>query len=377
MRPALPRVARALAGVLLAVGLFNGAGARAQDVCRICKEKIQDTMIILEDKYHKTNWMVCKTCIQLQTHCVVCNIRVHPNFGLHLPDGRAFCPDDAATAVMTEEAAETLFAKARQETTDLLRQYPPLAQRNVTTHLVTREEFNRQYRRTPGIEDPSTLLGLTITRHKDKDELEHDIYLLHGLPQNEFLAVSAHEFTHTWLNERAKNTRQLHKDTTEGICELVAHKLAGQLGFDREQQRILESTYTRGQVAALLAAEKEYGFYRLVQWITDGVDSWLDADKLARLLVLREPEDKPAPTLNWLPVVASPMPDHLVLKGLTLIGTHRHAWINDTTLEAGAETRVRVGTSNLVVRCISISTNAVTIHVKGEAAPRQLQLGAK
>src|SRR5207302_3920030 len=168
--------------------------------------------------------------------------------------------------------------------------------------LVTREEFNHEYRRKPGIDDPDKLLGLTYSETDLEGKFTHHIYLLHGVPEEEFVAVCAHEYTHTWLNEHHKKTRQLHKDTTEGFCELMAFKVVSKLGYEREKKRILENSYTHGQIAALLATEKEYEFHRLVCWITEGVDSWVDLEKLPRILVLRAETDTALPVANWGPV---------------------------------------------------------------------------
>jgi hypothetical protein len=350
---------------------------RAADYCEICKKMLRNDAYLLTDHYHNKRRLVCKACSQETTRCVVCEQPVPPEIGLRLPDGRAYCAEDAKTAVMSEESARNLFTKARQEATELLTAYPPLADRNIEIHLVTREEFNRQYRKTPGIDDPSRLLGLTISRRADEGKLEHDIYLLHGLPEEEFLAVCAHEYTHTWLHEREKKTRQLHKDTAEGVCEFIAYKVVEKLGFEREEQRILDSTYTHGQVIALIAAEKEYSFYRLVRWITDGVDSWLNSDELPRLLVLREVAEEARVSFPWIAEKPSPVPDKLVLKGLSGPANRRFALINNATLSMGEQTRVRIAASNLLVRCLSITSNAVTIQVQGEAGPRQLKLEVK
>jgi hypothetical protein len=377
IRQRLHQRAAFLAALTLGILLLGSAPAKAEDLCEVCREKATGQAYFLEDAYHKRNRVVCKACSEITTRCLVCGFPVHPKFGLHLPDLRAYCEEDAKTAVMTENAATDLFEKARQEVTDILAHYPPLPRRTVRHHLVTREEFNRQYRQTPGIEDPGTLLGLTISRTRKEGEIEHDIYLLHGVPQDEFLAVCAHEYTHTWLNERQKPVRQLHKDTQEGVCELIAHKVTGKFRLELETRRILESPYTRGQVAALLAAEKEYELYRLVQWITDGVDSWVDGEDLSRVLILREKQDEALPPFNWMPVKQPPVPDTLVLKGLSGTGHRRYALINNATLEAGEEARVRVGMSNVLVRCLTIAQGAVTIQVSGEVSPRQLRLGTK
>ena len=373
----LGRLASWFARLSLLAVLFIPAFAGADQFCDVCKEKLVAKYYVRTDNYHDKKRNLCEACDKLTSLCVVCHMPVHPNFGLHLPDERQYCPEDAETAVMTEDLAATLFAKAKQEAMDLLSPYPPIPQWSIETHLVTREEFNREYRRKPGIDDPSKLLGLTFSLPDKEGKLKHDIYLLHGIPRDEFLSVCVHEYTHTWLNEHQKKTRQLHKDSLEGVCELVAYKVVSKLGFEQEKKRILDNNYTHGQIASLVEAEKEYGFHRLVRWIMDGVDSWVDTGKLPRLLVLKEAQD-PAPLLpNWGPSKPTAVPDTLILRGLSGTGAHRYALINNATLSVGEQTRVRVGPSNQLVRCLSIASNTVTLQVSGEPAPRQLELDVK
>jgi len=358
--------------LVLAAG-FSANVVVADDVCESCQGKLTGQIYSFKDNYHHKSRLVCKECAQLATRCEVCGMPAHPKFGLLLADGKAYCAEDAKEAVITQEAAAALFAEASQDAMDLLKGYSPLPQRNIEVHLVEREEFNRQYRRTPGIDDPSKLLGLTHSERDEQGKFNHEIYLLHGVPRNEFRAVCAHEYTHTWLNERQKKTRQLHKDTIEGFCELIACKVVSKSDLEDEKKRIIDSTYTRGQVNVLLAADREYEFHRVVQWITDGVDSWLDSEKLPRLLVLREPEVEPLAYPNWPTAKPSAVPDQLVLKGLSGPSRHRYALINNATLAVGEESRVRVGASSQLVRCLSISNNAVVIQVRGEPSPRELQ----
>jgi len=370
----LLRGSRALLAVLvLTAGLVGADVAMADDVCESCQGKLVGRVYSFKDNYHHKSRLVCKECTQLATRCIVCGMPAHPQFGLLLADGKAYCAEDAKEAVITQEVAAALFAEASQEAMDLLKGYPPLPQRNIEIHLVEREEFNRQYRRTPGIDDPSKLLGLTRSERDEQGKFTHDIYLLHGVPRDEFRAICAHEYAHTWLNERHKKTRQVYQDTAEGFCELIAYKVVSKSDLEEEKKRITQSTYTRGQVNVLLAADREYEFHRVVRWITDGVDSWLDTEKLPRLLVLRETDPEPPAYPNWPPSKRSAVPNQLVLKGLSGPSNHRYALINNATLAVGEESRVRVGASNQLVRCLSVGSNAVLIQVRGEPSPRELR----
>jgi hypothetical protein len=363
--------------ILLMELWFSCQPALANESCEICKLQKNGEFYGVKSAYHKRTILICKSCYELTDNCAICALPVLPKTGVRLPDKRVFCPDHAKTVVLNEEAAAALFSKARDEAMDLLRQYPPLPQFEITFHMVTREDFVRVYRRTPGIEDPYVLLGLTHPLVEPDGKASYHIYVVHGLSEETFLSTCAHEYAHTWVLARGKPTRLLHKDTEEGVCEWIAHKVVSKFGMQREVDRILANSYTRGQVSVLLAAEKEYGLYKMIRWITDGVDSWVDAEKLSRVLVLRETlsDDAPPFVLNWGPTKPTQAPDRLILKGLSGTSGRRFALINDATLEANEEAKVRVGITNMVVRCLVIHSNSVQIQVRGERAPRTLLLG--
>src|ERR1043166_6754136 len=124
----------ALSGVQM---LLAPGALRADEYCEVCKAKIVADGYLLKDDYHKKSRVVCKACTLLPSRCLVCTLPVLPETGLRLPDGRAYCAEDLKLAVMTEEAATALFAKAREEAMAILSPYPPLALRNIETHLVT------------------------------------------------------------------------------------------------------------------------------------------------------------------------------------------------------------------------------------------------
>jgi hypothetical protein len=363
------------AAISLLLWLAFAGAVCAQRACDICSIEVQE-FSVFEDKFHHRNQFVCDKCIKLTTRCLTCKVFVLPARGLVLPDGRVFCPEDSKDIVMDENRAGELFAEARQEIQTVLKDYPPVPDKNMQIHLVTREEFNKEYRRTPSIDDPSRLLGLTMSRFETNEAWSHEIYLLHGLTRDEFLAVSAHEYTHTWMTERNKQHRQLHKDTLEGFCELMAHKFTSKMKFTNATQRILDNDYTHGQIQALLAAEEKLRFHRLVEWIADGVDSWVDKDKLNRLTALREPDEPSAElSFNPPPQAVTPVPDTLVLKGISGSARRRFALVNNATLQEGEEARVRVGTSNILVRCLAILDDRVRLQLAGQTNAVELRLG--
>jgi hypothetical protein len=168
--------------------------------------------------------------------------------------------------------------------------------------------------------------------------------------------------------EKFKDTIYVHKDTVEGFCELMSWKYMTGRGDTQEVSRILENGYTRGQVHALIAAEAKYQFYRVIHWIHQGEDSWLEIDKIERLLAVKDNNDPDNPADPGEPAwrqrtVSTRVPNALLLKGVSGKGDRRFALINNQTLERGETARVRIGSSNLLVRCLEIGERSVRVQV--------------
>ncbi len=67
-------------------------------------------------------------------------------------------------------------------------------------------------------------------------------------------------------------------------------------------------------------------------------------------------------------------PSTLMLKSISGSGKNRFAMINNTTFETMEKARVRLGQTNVVVRCLEIRNDSVTIQVEGSAEKQQLFL---
>jgi Protein DA1 len=187
--------------------------------------------------------------------------------------------------------------------------------------------------------------------------------------------VSAHEFTHAWLHENIPATRRLEKDTIEGFCELVAYKLMTERREETQKRVILDNAYTRGQVHAFVQAENAHHFQTIIQWLKTGVDESLVETNGARVLATA---DEPPPVFTWPPPLPRPtaVPGSLRLKGIAGSPARRFALINDTTLVKNEEARIRVGATNVTVRCLDIHPRSVVIQVQGSTRPTELFLGA-
>ena len=380
-KPGVIRLRRASWRWLALLGLWVASWALGDETpknCEICKGPFGETVYVADDHIRQVKKHICLACSKSKVTCSACGLAANPRTLRKLDDGRVLCELDAKGAVLSETEAREIFHEVKREVQRMLAHWSPLPDMNVTAYLVNRNDFIKEFHRKASVESPEKLLGLTHST-SDGTNHEHRIYLLSGVLKPEFMATCAHEYTHAWLNEHSTMTRTLHKDTVEGYCELVSWKFVAAKKDTNEMNRILESDYTRGQIDALITAEQRYQFHRVIDWIHRGEDSWLDQARLERLLALKtEPEAEADVEPLWqLPAVPTTVPGTLVLRGLSGTGERRLALINDQTLGKSEEARVRVGQTNVMVRCVEIREHSVLLRVNKEAEPFELFLPPK
>jgi hypothetical protein len=359
-----------MAVMTVAVALTGGAQLAPR--CHFCATLLTGQAFQATDRVRGEPHYVCGACSRSPDRCAVCSLPLGAKARHPLPDGRLYCERDWPTLVLEQRQAEELFRQARRETGRMLADWGRLPDENIVFTLVDKDEFLRQYRRTPSMHDPEKIEGLTRSQQLPDGRFEHRIFVLNGLRRGHFLAVCAHEYAHAWLAEHGRKARQIHHDTVEGFCELLAWKLVEQLRDPHEQRRIEQNEYTRGQFGVLHAAQEAHRFHRVVDWVLGGVDGWLEKDGLQRLHVLRDDAVKPRPAeapraIRTVPV---PPPDKLVLRGV--LGTTRSgraALINDRLMKADETASMRLGVSNVVVRCVEVRSHSAVVAV-GEAGER-------
>jgi len=322
--------------------------------------------------------LLCQKCTQSDMRCYVCNLPVN-DVARQLIDGRALCSTHHQQAVFTQDQATELFDGVKRDVQSMLSQMGPLPHQNITLKLEAKARLDSTGGNIISGHDDSLLMGLTRTYRRPAGDFSHEIYLLYGLTSARMVAVSAHEYGHAWVHENVKRT--LRKDTHEGFCEFLAYKILSQKQETEETKVLLESNYSQGQLQAFIAAEKEYGFYRVIEWMKKGVDTEMDMDHLANLLLLRDgksfasqPSTDPSALFASMPVAPRSNPTNLVLKGLSGSANRRFAMINDGTFMAQEKAKVRLGESNVTVTCLQIGKDSVVVQVAGEAQPRTLLL---
>jgi hypothetical protein len=361
-----------LIGLLLAAWLpLSTAGADAPKKCAVCQGNINGTFYWMNTPAFADRQPICEACQKITARCFFCKLPVKDN-PHKLDDSRVLCDRDFRAGIFDEREALRVFEEAKHDVHRILHGFGVLPDRNITVSLVNGRQLIKLNQTLPSVHEDTTLLGLTRTEASSRKQYQHTISLLNGLNRAELAAVSAHEYTHAWLGENVPPERKLEKDTIEGFCELVAYKLMTQRNEEQQKRIILANAYTRGQINAFVQAENSLQFHRVVQWIKTGVDEMLMETNTTRVLTVID--DAPPPFVWPPPAKPTPVPGRLMLKGISGTAGRRFALINDTTLTKNEETKVRVGSSNVVVRCLDIKAGSVVIQIQGRATPTELFL---
>ena len=361
----------------LVFAVHDFAAVSADDLCPICGKRfsaISTKVYGFTKRGREEKVFVCAECAKLETTCYICGLPVRDKF-MKLADGRLLCDEDAKQVVLEQAEAENIFEDVKRDAQAILAQLGALPHQNIHLILEARARLDKTGSNLISAHDDRLLMGLTRSTGRGAGEIEHTIYLLHGLTRERMVVVAAHEYGHAWLHENVR--RKLNHSTVEGFCDWLAWKVIKEKSAPYELKVLLDSKYSEGQLQAFLAAENEQTFHRVMQWVKGGVDPEIDPEHLERILELREKTAAPAPSLAFAtPVPPRAAPTNLVLKGLSGPKTRRFALINDGTFELNEQGKLRLGESNVVVHCLQIQDNAVVIQVAGENGTRTLSLNA-
>jgi len=339
--------------------------------CTVCKELIRNVFYTSEVWTAEGEETLCERCHALPK-CSSCWRHMKDPYTT-LTDGRLICQQDAAGALGTQQDCESAFRETKRDCMAILAGSGVLPNSNIKISMADRAELNKLYHPAGrGHEKIDALMGLTASRLVHNDEWEHAIYILDNLSPARFTAVAAHEYAHAWINENVRKGRALDADSVEGFCEWIAYKVMDSRSESIEKKMILANQYTRGQVQAFLKADAHARSYDVIKWMKQGRDEWVDVDAPGKILDLDKGPTPSGPL--WGTTVKTAVPTRLTLRGISGTATRRFALINDKTLQKNETSRVRVGESNVVVQCLSISSNSVLVKVAGSDQPTQLFL---
>ena len=321
---------------------------------------------------------VCSDCATLSTVCFFCGLPAKTNY-TQLPDNRILCARDARTAVLGETEARRICRATKDSLDRLFSRFLDFPDTNVTVAIVDRVHLQELFRFAGhDYVCPNVWGYLETTTNRGRPQ--HKLSLLSGLPLASFQATVAHEYTHAWINENlsAKRKQDLSQDANEGFCELVSYRLMDSQNEEAQKRLIQLNAYTRGQIHLFLEAEQTYGMNDMVDWMKYGTNDRLAAGDLRRVRDVELPRlaAGPATNLQVYGLKSAPLPDTLVLKGISWVQPRPVAMINNRALGVNEQGRVRIGKTNVIIRCLAIRPEAVRIRIVGSGEERELRLRA-
>jgi hypothetical protein len=357
--------------MLLAASAFADA-----DHCAVCGVALSGAYYTRDDAVTGQKKLLCKDCVKLGTVCFICGMPVVTNY-TELPDKRLLCARDAQTAIINDEDARAVCRETKDSMDRLFSRFLDFPDTNVTVKIVDRVHLQEMFK-FPGQDYVCPNVWGYMESKTNAGHLEHSINLLSGLPRASFKATCAHEYGHAWLNQNlsARRKKSLGKDANEGFCELVSYMLMDTENEEAQKKVILSNAYTRGQIQLFIEAEQTFGLNDIADWMRYGVDDLLSADNPERVrsvFVPKGPAGYPA-----APAVASqpqePVPEVLTLKGVFMSPNHPEAVINNRSFELNETASVRVGTTNVTIRCLAIGPDFARVKLLDSGEEKELRL---
>lgn len=367
-------VQRQLKALFAALVLACFACAARADDCAICGQHINGTIYLWTDGVTHQKVEVCSNCNQLPS-CFICGLPVKD--GVHLPDGRWLCARDAQTAVIDIADVQRIFGQVHDYLDHLYARFTSFPT-NVDVSIIDGIDAN-QFDGT-SFESPD-LLGLTqpITTNGVR---RYKISLLTGQPLSQLEEVCAHELSHAWVGENVSPERhaRIDRDAEEGFCEMMGYLIMDAMGEEGEKKRVLENAYTRGQVELFIAAEQQYGFDEILDWMQYGVTGRLEEGHLDEVRDIQKPVSQGVSqavanfeSRGAVGSLPPPAPSSLQLQGI-LWGSMPSAIINGRSFFSGDELKVPLGQATVTIHCLNITKTSVRIRNLDSGKEEQLIL---
>jgi len=352
-----------IAWLVLMLGLLSpDARAQTRELCVVCgKGPLVGT--IWKHPQHGT---ICPDCAKRDLRCDVCSLPILKDF-LKTRDGRYICRFEKDDVVVEEKQAQIIFRQSVQSLLYLTRQAMRLRGPEPDVRLFDIDYWNSGSSMRRG--------GFSQTRQVG-DRYTHNVILLSGLPKDELVSVSVHEYTHLWINENRDPDRLIETNTVEAICELLAYKVAERAGFTNQLERIRKNPYTQGRINELLAADRQHGLTEILRWVKTG--------RNATVSVSAEPAPTPAPAPRA--AVPSPAarkqpsppagaaPTGLSLSAIVRTTRGYRAQINGVFFESGDLKRITFNGRPANLQCLRITEDGALVSLN-RSRPQTLQLG--
>jgi hypothetical protein len=352
--------------------------ARADD-CAICGQLITGEIYLMTDGVTGQQVEVCSNCLKLP-RCFICGLPVKD--GEQLPDGRWLCARDAKTAVMDVDDVQQIFDQVHDDLDKHFARFTSFPT-NVFVTVIDRVDVDSMFQLSGNTFESPNVLGVTQPYEIDENVKRYKISLLTGQPLDQLEEVCAHELSHAWVGENVSPERhgRIARDAEEGFCEMMGYLYMDFKGDEGEKQRVMANTYTRGQVKLFVAAEQQYGFESILDWMRYGVDPELQEGHLDQVRDLQMPDGTvvnaraAAPATYARGSLPPPEPSTLQLQGI-MWGGAPSAVINGQSFFMWDEHKVRVGQATETIRCLNIAKNAVEIQNVDSGQQQTLELPA-
>jgi hypothetical protein len=368
--------------LLLAGFCFGPLLSARGDICAVCGQPIPGKIYLFTDKVTGEQKEVCSDCIKLP-RCSICGLPVKD--GTQLPDGRYLCARDARTVVLKADDARQICDQVKDDLDRLFSRFIVFPD-NVDVSVIDRVDVDSMFITEGNNFESPDLLGC-IRPEMVNDKTRYKMRLMTGLPLAELKSTCAHEYTHAWVGENVPKDRRsaLGRDAEEGFCELVAYMLMDSQQEEGQKKLILQNHYTRGQVDLFIEAEKRYGFDQVMDWMKYGETAQLEAGHVDQLRDVKMPSAKPVAN-NPNPAISinistnnkntnppAPAPATIKLQGV-LWGNQPVAIINGCSFLAKDQKPVKIGGTNVIIRCLEIGKKSVRIQNIDSGKEQELPL---
>ncbi len=349
------------------------AFAATADDCAICGQPIVGTIYQMTDNVTGQKVEVCSNCTQLPL-CFICGLPARN--GTQLSDGRWLCTRDAQNAITDINDVRRVFGQVHDYLDNLYARFTSFPT-NVDVSVIDRVDVDSMFQMVGNSFESPNVLG--VTQPITTDGVKHyKISLLTGQPLSQLEEVCAHELSHAWVGDNVSPERhaRIERDAEEGFCEMMGYLIMDAMGEESEKKRVLENAYTRGQVELFIAAEQQYGFDEILDWMQYGVTGRLEEGHLDEVRDIKMPASQAVAKFDSGQAVGSlppTAPSRLQLEGI-MWGSMPSAIINGRSFFSGDEQKVPVGQTSVTVHCISISKTSVEIQNVDSGKDEQLNL---
>jgi hypothetical protein len=350
--------------------LLAGLAVRADSGyrCVVCDRKIEfGTVWTLRE----TNYL-CEACHLITQRCIHCDIPVKIGFAT-TGDGRHICRRHVPFVLMDEPEAGNVFRNATDELRRIARGQMELQQPQIPVKLFDTDYWSSK----EDAANPDALHKIGFSRTSwGNGQTNHSVVLLSGQLRETLAAVSAHEYTHLWINENCPTSHVIEQNTIEGICELAAWKLMQGRQQSMEQAKIETNRYTKGRINDLIRIEQQIGFTAVLDWVKRGTGAVLSASQETLAVIPAGPD--PTALAVWRAAIRAPQPpaieESLHLDGLVEGQNRTVALVNGVTVEAGAAAEIRLNGALVKIMVETITNRSVVLRTNGYPIPVVLKL---